>query len=551
MSEISSASSFSDDITPFPSPATTPSSLPSPEIEYLSLKDVSDEDREAAAKLKTEANKAFAARNFSDAVRLYSEAIELNPGDATYWCNRAAARTKLEEYGFALNDASRAIEVDPKYVKAYYRRATCYLQIAKPQLAITDFKKVMALEPKNDTVKAQLTATQKLVRKIEFEKAIEMEGEKSPIERCYEIIAEGSCEVEKSYTGPRLQTAENGKYIMTKEFINDMVDWFKAGKNLPRRYVWEIVLGAYEHFAAAESLVNLDLEEGMTCDVIGDVHGQFYDLLHLYSLTGTPSEKHCLLMNGDLVDRGSWSIEVILTAFSYKWLYPNRMYINRGNHEAKDMNRTYGFEGEAKHKHGEQTYKLFAHVFTTLPLATLVSATQPPLTRSPNTILSPEERKRYFVVHGGLFSKDGVTLDDVRKINRIGCQPGQEGLMCTFLAPPLLWTDPQIMPGRGPSKRGVGIAFGPDVTRRWCTLNGVTGIIRSHEVRENGYAIEHDGLCTTVFSAPNYVDQVGNKGAFIRIDSSGEQKYTQFDATPHPPMKPMAYAQGGLASLMM
>jgi hypothetical protein len=33
------------------------------------------------------------------------------------------------------------------------------------------------------------------------------------------------------------------------------------------------------------------------------------------------------------------------------------MFINRGNHEAKDMNRTYGFEGEAKHKHGEQSYK--------------------------------------------------------------------------------------------------------------------------------------------------------------------------------------------------
>ena len=34
------------------------------------------------------------------------------------------------------------------------------------------------------------------------------------------------------------------------------------------------------------------------------------------------------------------------------------MFINRGNHETKDMNRTYGFEGEARHKHGEQTYKV-------------------------------------------------------------------------------------------------------------------------------------------------------------------------------------------------
>ena len=43
--------------------------------------------------------------------------------------------------------------------------------------------------------------------------------------------------------------------------------------------------------------------------------------------------------------------------------------------------------------------------------------------------------KRYFVVHGGLFSKDGVTLDDIRKIERIGQQPGQEGLMCTRFHP--------------------------------------------------------------------------------------------------------------------
>lgn len=41
------------------------------------------------------------------------------------------------------------------------------------------------------------------------------------------------------------------------------------------RYVWEIVLGAHEHFAKEESLVNVDIEDGMTIDVIGDVHGMF------------------------------------------------------------------------------------------------------------------------------------------------------------------------------------------------------------------------------------------------------------------------------------
>lgn len=68
---------------------------------------------------------------------------------------------------------------------------------------------------------------------------------------------------------------------------------------------------------------------------------------------------------------------------------------------------------------------------TVVPLATLISATKPPVASpNENAILSSDGFKRYFVVHGGLFSKDEVTLDDIRKIPRIGKQPGQEGLMC-------------------------------------------------------------------------------------------------------------------------
>lgn len=252
------------------------------------------------------------------------------------------------------------------------RRATCYLQIAKPHIAIADFKKVLAFEPKNETVRAQLTATQKLVRKIEFEKVdspflktlsyadvVSIPGDRDGrreecsrslpgdycggfvrcplihgrliIERC-----PGGCEVESDYTGPVLHRTEDGKFSITQAFIIKMIDWFKQGKKLPRRYAWEIVLGAHTQLTEEESLVQLNLDEGETCDVIGDVHGiskslkrlvdeshlslvgQLYDLLHLYSLTGPPRDDHYLLMNGDLVDRGSWSMEVILIAFAYK-----------------------------------------------------------------------------------------------------------------------------------------------------------------------------------------------------------------------------------------
>ena len=71
-------------------------------------------------------------------------------------------------------------------------RAMCHIQILKPQLAVADLKKVLALEPQNAQVRKELESTQKLVRKIEFEKAIEVEEEKSAVDRCLEIIAEGA-----------------------------------------------------------------------------------------------------------------------------------------------------------------------------------------------------------------------------------------------------------------------------------------------------------------------------------------------------------------------
>lgn len=121
-----------------------------------------------------------------------------------------------------------------------------------------------------------------------------------------------------------------------------------------------------------------------------------------------------------------------------------------------------------------RVFKLFSESFSALPLATLVG-------------------KKYLVLHGGLFSDDNVTLDDIRKLNRHNQrQPGQAGLMME-----MLWTDPQEESGRGPSKRGVGMQFGPDITKKFCEKNGLEAVIRSHEVRMGGYEVQHDGRCIT------------------------------------------------------
>ena len=101
-----------------------------------------------------------------------------------------------------------------------------------------------------------------------------------------------------------------------------------------------------------------------------------------------------------------------------------------------------------------------------------------------------------------------------------------------------------LFQGKSPSKRGVGFAFGPDITKNFLERNGLSLLVRSHEVKEDGYLIEHGGKTITVFSAPNYCDTMGNKGAFIHFDKTLTPKFTQFSSVPHPDVKPMAYSAG-------
>lgn len=71
------------------------------------------------------------------------------------------------------------------------------------------------------------------------------------------------------------------------------------------------------------------------------------------------------------------------------------------------------------------------------------------------------------------------------------------------------------------------------------------------QVKDNGYEVVHDGKCITVFSAPNYCDQMGNKGAIINLtgahDAEMPPKFVTYEAVPHPAVKAMAYANSFLS----
>ena len=67
-------------------------------------------------------------------------------------------------------------------------------------------------------------------------------------------------------------------------------------------------------------------------------------------------------------------------------------------------------------------------------------------------------------------------------------------------------------------------------------------------MKDEEYEVEANGKLITVFSAPNYCDQMGNKGALLRFDCDGEYTVKQFEAVAHPPVRAMAYAGGSGAA---
>ena len=59
----------------------------------------------------------FPEQNYTQAIELYTEAINLNPFVATYYGNRSFAYLKTECFGYALSDATKALELDKAYIK--------------------------------------------------------------------------------------------------------------------------------------------------------------------------------------------------------------------------------------------------------------------------------------------------------------------------------------------------------------------------------------------------------------------------------------------------
>ncbi|GBE77973.1 Metallo-dependent phosphatase-like protein [Sparassis latifolia] len=225
--------------------------------------------------------------------------------------------------------------------------------------------------------------------------------------------------------------------------------------------------------------------------IVGDVHGQYSDLIRLFEMCGFPPSANYLFL-GDYVDRGKQSLETILLLLCYKIKYPENFFLLRGNHECANVTRVYGFYDECKRRCNIKTWKTFIDVFNCLPISAIVAS-------------------KIFCVHGGL-SPSLQSMDDIKRIQRPTDVPDY-GLLND-----LLWSDPSDTAADWEdNERGVSYCFGKSVINEFLARYDMDLICRAHMVVEDGYEFWNDRTLVTVFSAPNYCGEFDNYGACMSV----------------------------------
>ncbi|KAF2402752.1 Metallo-dependent phosphatase [Trichodelitschia bisporula] len=284
------------------------------------------------------------------------------------------------------------------------------------------------------------------------------------------------------------------KTIDLDDMITRLLDAAYAGKVtktvvLKNAEIHAICRAAQEVFLSQPSL----LELSPPVKIVGDVHGQYTDLIRMFEMCGFPPHSNFLFL-GDYVDRGKQSLETILLLLCYKLKYPENFFLLRGNHECANVTRVYGFYDECKRRTTIKVWKSFIDTFNTLPIAAIVAG-------------------KIFCVHGGL-SPSLSHMDDIRQIQRPTDVPDY-GLLND-----LLWSDPAEMESDWESnERGVSYCFSKKVIMEFLQRHDFDLVCRAHMVVEDGYEFFSDRILVTVFSAPNYCGEFDNWGAVMSVSA--------------------------------
>ena len=264
--------------------------------------------------------------------------------------------------------------------------------------------------------------------------------------------------------------------------------------------IYQLCIAARDILAEEATIVEIEAP----CRVFGDIRGHLREMLTLFKTFGSPNhytgdvELSTYVFNGNFIDNGPQSLEIICLMFSLKILYPKNVILIRGSHEDPVINATRGFKDECMKRlpddYGEPIWELFNHVFGFLPLGGVIE-------------------NKIMVVHGGI-GPSFTHISQVQNMKKPILQPCDNPITRD-----ILWATPAESDSLKISVKQVGAAtFDMNQVVKFCLENGLELIIRSHECVSCGYEFFSGGHLITVFSAGDYL-QKGNSGACLTISS--------------------------------
>uniref|UniRef100_A0A670ZUN0 Serine/threonine-protein phosphatase n=1 Tax=Pseudonaja textilis TaxID=8673 RepID=A0A670ZUN0_PSETE len=338
-----------------------------------------------------------------------------------------------------------------------------------------------------------------------------------------------STAVPASYKGPRLG------FPLTPDDAVNVLEAFRKNQQLHPYYVLKLFQEVEQHLSHLPNINRISTCYSEEITVCGDLHGQIFDLFHIFYKNGLPSPQKLYVFNGDFVDRGTHSIEILIIIFIFLLIYPKEVHLNRGNHEDYMINFRYGIQNICRSIEVHNSLFLFyLNIFSSIPLATVID-------------------RKVLIVHGGI--SDKTDLERLAKVERCksgpcartsprGCfyqltkAPQRQspqplwGKAWLPVSPHILWSDPDPKPGCTENEeRGGGCYFGPDVTDTFLQKHRLQFIIRSHECKPEGYEVDHNRKVITIFSASNYYAPGSNRGAYIKLGPDLIPHFVQFQAT--------------------
>ena len=114
-----------------------------------------------ALDLKAQGNAAFKKQDFEEAIRLYTEALEIKGIKDTHliYSNRSAAFYFLKKFSDALADAEKCIEINSEWQKGYFRAAKALSSMGKHDEAYMILYKGLLIQKGNQELEQFLEDT--------------------------------------------------------------------------------------------------------------------------------------------------------------------------------------------------------------------------------------------------------------------------------------------------------------------------------------------------------------------------------------------------------